>query len=197
MESRMSFRTNPDRILDSIDRARNRDIEGGPDYAREASGRELDSEAPEPGSTPTERARRIFRIVEKGYMGAAQSADIRKLASRFQTIGDIPNQHARGDVSVSIQYLDSPRGDDVGMVPYEIFPSHFEEAKKVTRTSRPDANALKILRDELRKGVMAAYRKVEPRVRDAVRERADIGHVAVQVTIDLRSGERPGETPGE
>lgn len=181
----MSFRTNPDRILDSIDRARNREEDAG-NYAREASGRELDSEAPEPGSTPTERARRIFRLVEKGYMAAAQSTDIRKLAARFQTIGDIPDHHARGDVSVSIQYLDSPRGDDVGMVPFEIFPKHFEDAKKVTRTSRPDANGLKILRDELRKGVMAAYGKVEPRVRDAVRERADLGHVAVQVTIDLR-----------
>lgn len=182
----MSFRTNPDRILDSIDRSRNRDEEGGPNYAREASGREMDTAVPEPGTTPTERARRIFGLVEKGYMSTAQSVDIRKLASRFQTIGDIPEHRARGDISISIQYLDSPRDDDIGMVPFEIFPAHFDEAKKITKTSRPDANALKILRDELRKGVMAAYKKVEPRVRDAVRERADLGHVAVQVTIDLR-----------
>jgi hypothetical protein len=182
----MSFRTNPDRILDSIDRERNRDEEGGPTFARDATGRELDSEVPAPDATPTERARRIFRLVEKGYMAAAQSAEIRKLAARFQTIGDIPGHHARGDVSVSIQYLDSQRGDDVGMSPFEIFPHHFDEAKKATKTSRPDVNALKILRAELRTGVMSAYKKVEPRVRDAIRERADLGHIAVQVTMDLR-----------
>jgi hypothetical protein len=34
---------------------------------------------------------------------------------------------------------------------------------------------------------MGAYKKIEPRVRDAVRERADMGHVAVQVTLDIRS----------
>ena len=43
-----------------------------------------------------------------------------------------------------------------------------------------------MLRREIRDGVMAAYRKVEPRVRDALRDRADMGHVAVQVTMDVR-----------
>ena len=43
-----------------------------------------------------------------------------------------------------------------------------------------------MFRKEIRDGVMAAYRKVEPRVRDALRDRADMGHVAVQVTMDVR-----------
>jgi hypothetical protein len=45
---------------------------------------------------------------------------------------------------------------------------------------------MKLLRRHLREGVLAAYKKIEPRVREALRERADHGHVAVQVTLDLR-----------
>jgi hypothetical protein len=30
---------------------------------------------------------------------------------------------------------------------------------------------------------------VEPRIRDALRERADLGHVQIQVTVDLRPAE--------
>ncbi len=55
-------------------------------------------------------------------------------------------------------------------------------------------NALKVLRLELRNGVLAAYKKVEPRVRDALRDRADMGHIAVQVTMDVRPV--GGETGG-
>ena len=50
-------------------------------------------------------------------------------------------------------------------------------------------NALRVLRKELRGGVLAAYQKLEPRVRDAIRDRADMGHIQVQVTVDLRPGE--------
>lgn len=181
----MSFRTNPDRILDHIDRQRTRDIHAT-HFAHSATSRQLDSEVPEVGSTPTERTRRIFGLVEKGYMEVAQSADIKRLAARFQAVGDINAHHARGDVSVSIQYMDAERHDDIGVVPFEIVAADLEEARKATRTSRPDANALKVLRMNLRDGVMAAYKKVEPRIRDAIRERADLGHIAVQVTIDVR-----------
>lgn len=181
----MSFRTNPDRILDSIDRERNRDdiVDG---FTRDASARELGTELPDMNATHQERVRRIFGLVEKAYTATASGAEIRRLAQRFQTVGDISNHHARGDVSVSVAYLDHARPDDVAMVPFEIHPARIDEMKKESRSSRPDANALRILRQELRDGVMGAYRKLEPRLRDAVQERADLGHVEVQVTIDLR-----------
>ena len=57
------------------------------------------------------------------------------------------------------------------------------------KTSRADVNALKVLRAQLRAGVKAAYQKLEPRIRDAIRDRADMGHVQVQVTVDLRPAE--------
>ena len=60
------------------------------------------------------------------------------------------------------------------------------DARKETKTTRADVNAMKLLRRALREGVLTAYKKIEPRVRDALRERADHGHVAVQVTLDLR-----------
>lgn len=185
----MSFRTNPDRILENIDRARSREEERAASaYSRDATARELDTELPESGSTPTERARRIFRVVERAYMTAAGSADLKRLATRFQAIGDVHHHHARGDVSVSIYYMDHERHDDVGVTPFEVLPARLDEARLATGTSRADANALRVLRKELRDGVMAAYRKLEPRVRDAVRERADLGHISVQVTMDLRPG---------
>jgi len=186
----MSFRTNPDRILDSIDRARSREEErAGSQFTRDASARELDTDVPDLSrSTPTERARRVYRLVERGYMATAQSPELKRLAARFQAIGDIHLHHARGDVSVSIQYLDHERRDDVGMTPFEILPEALEEARLSSGTSRPDVNALRVLRKELREGVMTAYKKVEPRIRDAIRERADLGHLGVQVTIDLRPG---------
>jgi hypothetical protein len=46
-----------------------------------------------------------------------------------------------------------------------------------------------VLRKELREGVLSAYQKVDPRIRDAMRERADMGAVQVVVTVDLRPAE--------
>ncbi|MCH7563049.1 MAG: hypothetical protein IH968_04405 [Gemmatimonadetes bacterium] len=184
----MSLRTNPDRILENIDRARSRQEEGllaGQD--RQAIGRELETELPDVDATNPERLRRIFQIVERSYVAAAQNQELGKLAGRFRAVGDIPDHHALGDVSISIQYIDSARPDDLGMAPFEILPASLIEAKRETKTSRPDVNAMKVLRRHLRDGVLAAYKKVEPRVRDALRDRADMGHVAVQVTMDVRS----------
>jgi hypothetical protein len=186
----MSFRTNPDRILENIDRARNRDAESQRfNLDREAQGRELDTEMPDPDATTTERLKRIFNAVERAYTKAAQRAELGKLAARFQAVGDIQHHHARGDVSISIQYMDHERHDDVMMSPFEIRPYELGEAKKETKTSRADVNALKVLRGELRTGVLSAYQKAEPRIRDAIRERADMGHIQVVVTVDLRPAE--------
>ena len=185
----MGFRTDPDRILDNIDRARSREEEGRAGQDRQATGREMDAEVPSSDATTPERLKRIFRLVENAYMAAASSENLGPLAARFRAIGDIPEHNARGDVSVSIQYLDSKRNDDIGVIPIEIEADQLVEARKVTKTTRPDVNALKVLRDELRKGVLSAYKKIEPRIRDAVRERADMGHVAAQVTVDLRAVE--------
>lgn len=186
----MSFRTNPDRILDNIDRARNRDAESARfNLDRQAMGRDLDTEVPDLDATNPERAKRIFRTVERAYVKAAQRAELGRLAARFQSVGDIHHHHARGDVSVSIHYLDHERHDDVAMSPFEIRAYEIAEAKRETKTSRADVNALKVLRKELHKGVLSAYQKIEPRIRDALRERADMGHVQVQVTVDLRPAE--------
>jgi hypothetical protein len=187
----MSLRTNPDRILENIDRQRTREEEGHAGQDRHAIGRDLDTEIPDIDATTPERMRRIFSIVERSYTKAAANVELGKLASHFRAVGDIPTHHARGDVSIAIQYIDSPRPDDVGMCPFEIFPVRLVEAKKETKTSRPDVNALKVLRVEIRDGVGAAYKKVEPRIRDALRDRADMGHVAVQVTMDVRPVEPP------
>jgi hypothetical protein len=183
----MSFRTNPDRILDSIDRARTREEERREGaFTRDASARELDTEVPDPGATSTERLRRIFGLIERAYVSTASSPEMRRLAQRFQTVGDISNHHARGDVSVSVHYMDHDRQDDVGVTPFEIHSAEFAEARKAASSNRPDALALKLLRAELRTGVLGAYQKMEPRLRDAIRERSDMGHIAVRVTIDLR-----------
>lgn len=186
----MSLRTNPDRILDSIDRARNRDAESAALYVeRQAMGRDLDTEMPDMDATTTERLKRVFAILERAYTKAAQRAEMGRLAARFQAVGDIHHHHARGDVSISIHYLDHDRYDDVGVSPFEIHAHQITDAKKETKTSRADVNALKVLRAELRTGILAAYRKLEPRLKDALRDRADMGHVQVQVTVDLRPAE--------
>lgn len=186
----MSFRTNLDRLLDNIDRERRRDEDGDqvPDNRR-AVGRELDTSPLGPDATNPERMRRIFRVVEEAYKKAAQAEELGKLAARFRGIADLHHHHARGDVSVTVRYLDADRPEDIGLSPFEIHPRDLEEAKKETGSSRPDLNALKVLRRELRNGVLAAYAKLEPRVRDALRERADQGHLAVQVVMDLRPAE--------
>ena len=191
----MSLRTNPDRILENIDRQRSREEEGQAGEDRKASGKEMDSEIPDVDATTPERMRRIFKIVERSYTSAASNAELGKLASHFRAVGDIPTHHALGDVSISVQYIDSPRLDDIGMAPFEILPERLIEAKKKTKTSRPDVNAMKVLRVEIRDGVMAAYKKVEPRIRDALRDRADMGHVQVQVTMDVRPVENTPLTP--
>jgi hypothetical protein len=186
----MSFRTNPDRILDSIDRARNRDAESARfNLDRQAVGRELDTTLPALDATNPERVKRIFQAVERAYTSAAQRGELGKLAARFQSVGDIHHHHARGDVSVSVHYMDHERQDDVGMSPFEIRPYEVAEAKKETKTSRADVNALRVLRKELRQGVLSAYQKMEPRLRDALRERADMGHLQIQVIVDLRPAE--------
>ncbi len=181
----MSFRTNPDRILDSIDRARTRD-DGGLLFVREATARVLDTEPLAADATQAERVRRVFAAVEKAYVATAGSPEMRRLAERFQAVGDIHNLKARGDVTVAIHWLDHDRPDDTGMTPFEVLPRRFEDIRQVTKSSRPDANALRILREELRDGVVAAFGKIEPRIREAVRERADQGHFAARVTLDLR-----------
>ncbi|MBW3533675.1 MAG: hypothetical protein KY453_00440 [Gemmatimonadetes bacterium] len=191
----MGFRTNPDRILDNIDRARSRESDAprsGTD--RQATVRELDSVVPDVDATNPERMKRLFRIVEQAYTKVAQSQELGPLAARFQAVGDIHHHHAHGDVSVAFAWLDSERHDDIGLSPFEITADAVADAKKETRTSRPDVNAMKVLRHELREGVRGAYRKIEPRLRDALRERADMGHVAVTVTVDLRpAGLGPGK----
>jgi len=187
----MSLRTNPDRILESIDRERSREQESAgrlPDD-RQAVGRELDTTPPPADATNPERMKRIFGLVEQSYRQAAQGSELGKLAARFRGIGDLHHHHARGDVSVVIQYHDSGRPDDVGMSPFEIRPENLAEVKKATGNSRADFNAMKILRGHLRDGVMSGYKKMEPRVRDALRERADIGHLSVNVTMDLRTAQ--------
>ncbi|MDT8342564.1 MAG: hypothetical protein RQ751_13720 [Longimicrobiales bacterium] len=185
----MGFRTNPDRILDNIDRSRNRDDDGLRGSDRQASGRELDTSVPDGDATTPERAKRVFAAVERAYVKCAQSAVLGPLAQRFQAVGDIAAHQARGDVSVAVRYLDHERPEDFGMAPFEIGPDDLVEARKETRTTRPDVNAMRVLRRELRAGVLAAYKKLEPRVRDAIRERADLGHVEIQVTVDLRAVE--------
>jgi len=186
----MSFKNNPDRILDSIDRSRNRDAESaryGVD--RQALGRELDTDIPDLDATTTERLKRIFGLIERAYTKTAQRGELGRLASRFQAVGDIHHHHARGDVTISVHYMDHDRHDDVGVTPFEIRPFEVAEAKKETKTSRADVNAMKVLRQELREGVRGAYQKLEPRLRDALRDRADMGHIQVQITMDLRPGE--------
>jgi hypothetical protein len=186
----MSYRTNPDRILDNIDRSRNRAAESARfNIDRQAMGRDLDTEIPDLDATNPERLKRVFAIIERAYTTAAQRTELGRLASRFQAVGDIHHHHARGDVSISVQYMDHDRYDDVGVSPFEIKPYEIADAKKETKTSRPDVNALRVLRRELREGVLAAYQKLEPRIRDAIRDRADMGHVQVQVTVDLRPAE--------
>ncbi len=188
----MSYRTNPDRILENIDRARTREMERAFSLDdRRAHGREMDTTIPDSDTTNPERMKRIFTLVEEGYKKAAQSTQLGPLAARFRAIGDISTHKALGDVSISIQYLDSDRYDDVGVVPFEIRAIDLDEAKKESRTSRPDVNALRVLRRSLRDGVMAAYKKIEPRIRDGIKERSDIGHVAVEVTMDLRPADAP------
>jgi hypothetical protein len=182
----MSLRTNPDRILDNIDKQKLREEESQKNQNRQAVGQALNNDAPDLDATTPERTKRLFEVVEEAYNDIASNKELGKLASHFRAVGDIPNHHARGDVSISIQYIDSPRPPDIGMTPYEIVPQRLLEAKKETKTSRPDVNALKVLRLEIRNGVLTAYKKLAPRIKDALRDRADMGGVAVQINMDVR-----------
>ena len=182
----MSLRTNPDRILDNIDRSRSRDDAGGRLSDRQASGRRLDTDLPDVDATTPERLKRLFSAVEQAYTACAQSQNLGPLAQRFQAVGDLAEHHARGDVTLAVRYLDHDRPEDFGMTPFEIRADDLVEARKQSGTSRPDVNALRVMRRELHKGVLAAYAKIEPRVRAALRDRADMGHIEVEVTIDRR-----------
>ena len=126
----MGLRTNPDRILENIDRQRIREEEAQAGQDRQAVGRELETEIPDVDATTPERMRRIFEIVERSYTKAASNVELGKLASHFRTVGDIPTHHARGDISVSIQYIDSARLDDIGMSPFEILPEQTLRSKE-------------------------------------------------------------------
>lgn len=182
----MSLRTNPDRILDNIDKQKLRDEEHQSNQNRQAIGRALNTEPPDLDATTPERTKRLFQIIQEAYGQAASNTELGRLASHFRAVGDIPNHHGRGDISVSIKYVDSPRSDDIGMSPYEIVPQRLLDAKKETKTSRPDVNALRVLRLEIRDGVLTAYKKLAPRIKDALRDRADMGAVNVQITMDVR-----------
>ena len=91
----MSYRTNPDRILDNIDRARNRDAESARfTLDRQAMGRELETEIPDVDATNPERVKRIFRTLERAYTKTAQRTELGRLAARFQSVGDVHHHHA-------------------------------------------------------------------------------------------------------
>ncbi|MCE2456067.1 MAG: hypothetical protein J4G12_09700 [Gemmatimonadetes bacterium] len=183
----MSYRTNPDRILDNIDRSRSREAERDRfEVDRQAEGRDLESEPPAQDATFGERARRIRACVERAYVRAAKREQVYRLAKRFRAVEDLHHHKARGDVSIIVQYLDHERFDDVRVSPFEITPQHLLDARRETRTTQPDIGALKVLREQLKYGVLAAYRKLEPHIREAIKERADLGHVQVLVTLDLR-----------
>ncbi len=185
----MKYDRATDRILNRIDQARSHDVERALSLNdRQARGREMDATIPDGDAITPERIRRLFALVTSAYQRAAHSNEIGPLAARFRTIGDISHHMARGDVSVSVQYLEHERRDDVGVVPFEITSRDLEEIKKETRTTRADVNAMKVLRLRLRDGVLAAYKKIDPRLRDAIKERADIGQVAAEVTLDIRPG---------
>ena len=94
----MGLRTNPDRILENIDRQRIREEEAQAGQDRQAIGRELETEIPDVDATTPERMKRIFAIVERSYTKAASNVELGKLASHFRAVGDIPTHHARGDV---------------------------------------------------------------------------------------------------
>ena len=62
----MSYRTNPDRILDNIDRARNRDAENARfQVERQAMARDLDTNIPDLDATTAELLKRIFGSLER------------------------------------------------------------------------------------------------------------------------------------
>ena len=90
----MSYRTNPDRILDNIDRARHRDAEAAQfQVERHAQGRDLETEMPGLDATTSERVKRVFAVLENAYTKTAQRMELGRLASRFQAVGDLSLIH--------------------------------------------------------------------------------------------------------
>ena len=59
----MSLRTNPDRILDNIDKQKLREEENQNNQNREAVGGALNTETPDLDATTPERTKRIFGVV--------------------------------------------------------------------------------------------------------------------------------------
>ena len=59
----MSLRTNPDRILDNIDKQKLREEENRNNQNREAVGKALNNKAPDLDATTPERTKRIFGVV--------------------------------------------------------------------------------------------------------------------------------------
>ena len=53
------------------------------------------------------------------------------------------------------------------------------------------------MRLEIRNGVLTAYKKLAPRIKDALRDRADMGHVQVQITMDVRPASSGTVAKGE
>ena len=92
----MSLRTNPDRILDNIDKQKLREEENQNNQNREAVGKAYNREAPDLDATTPERTKRIFGAVEEAYNDIASNKELGRLASHFRAVGDIPNHHARG-----------------------------------------------------------------------------------------------------
>ena len=156
----MGLRTNPDQILENIDRQRSREEEAhaaGQD--RQAVGKELETEIPDVDATTPERMKRIFAIVERAYNQAASNAELGKLASHFRAVGDIPDHHAHGDVSVSIQYIHPSRPHDVGMAPLEIRPHPLFAAKNATTHSRHDVHPPNVPRHQRRHRLHRRHRR--------------------------------------
>ena len=72
----MGLRTNPDRILENIDRQRIREEEAQAGQDRQAVGKELETEIPDVDATTPERMKRIFSIVERSYTKAASNVEL-------------------------------------------------------------------------------------------------------------------------
>ncbi len=64
----MGLRTNPDRILENIDRQRIREEEAQAGQDRQATGRELETEIPDVDATTPERMKRILATRKRPRM---------------------------------------------------------------------------------------------------------------------------------
>ena len=107
-----------DQILDRIDRARSRDDNAASPFDREATGRELNTEVPGLGAMQSERMRRLFNIVQEAYVACAKSPEIRKLAARFQNIGDLSDHRGNQlpDALDAARVIVRPRGTETAFI---------------------------------------------------------------------------------